>query len=649
MPGVLQGGVTLVVSPLIELMHDQVRNLNEHGISAVSLDSTIMDKRVEKLLYQQIKDGRYTFVYVSPERLGTKRFIENMINIELTRFAVDEAHCVCEWGYDFRPDYMKIKRIHSLCFSNAPLIALTATATTSVREDIIDKLELKDCFQFHGSVFRSNISLDREEVYSERDRIAFLEAFILRQAVRSEPTVIYCRKKDKIRDLVQFAYRHRLPIGEYHADLSGEQRTFEAEQFRENKVNVLLATSAYGMGIDKPDIRFILHESPPDSLEQYCQQFGRAGRDGESAKAHVLYTLKDLGQNKTDVHTAVPSLSFVMHVWSRVVRLIQKVAQSDFDSVRLEGIPFNVEIFTKRNEASQGNDRYKTQVVSSLAALERVGLFTIQMGKLFPVIDPKAVEGDNFPLTENMIASRVAEKRVGVELMRYYLMSGEEPWGIIRDYFTSERIKQRAASFDFASKKLIPDEDKEHILRAVAVEPLTKMQIANYLAGEGKDRGELYGVQSELDVHEVICQIDVLLAQDLLKTIEKGANKRQLLVLTKTGKSMLPLEYQVETKRPDSWSELKKQVHTDVVQSIIREVCREWFLSQYEEYGDSKAAWQLIVKGFLDGTFEIPFSKPKQATGRDIIAAVKMKKTKSVSSYEVIGVLNDLYGKGLRI
>ena len=287
-PALLFDGITLVVSPLISLMQDQVAFLVENGVSAVFLNSSLEWGDYLDAV-QRIKSGSAKLVYLSPEALAADRTqsILHDANLPVSCITIDEAHCISEWGHDFRPDYLAISNIRAQ-FRNAVFLALTATATAQVQEDITENLRMKTPEVFVAGFNRANIFLEvRPKRNALREVIACLEQH------SGESGIIYCFSRKQVDKLTEQLTDSGYSALNYHAGLSDEERRSHQQQFIRDKVRIMVATVAFGMGIDKPNVRFVIHYDLPKSLEEYYQEIGRAGRDGLASHALLLYSAGD--------------------------------------------------------------------------------------------------------------------------------------------------------------------------------------------------------------------------------------------------------------------------------------------------------------------------------------------------------------------
>ena len=288
LPAMLLSGVCIVVSPLISLMKDQVNALTQVGIPAAFLNSSLTDRQFDTAV-QRIEEGRYRIVYVAPERLLTQRFLRIAQQIRISLVAVDEAHCISQWGQDFRPSYLEIPEFIRQLPQRPRLCAFTATATKKVRQDVERLLQLQDPYVRITGFDRPNLYYSVTRTREKDHRL--LE---LLHSYRGFSGVVYCATRKNVESVCEMLREHGFPATRYHAGLSEEERRENQEDFIYDRAPLMVATNAFGMGIDKSNVRFVIHYNMPKDMESYYQEAGRAGRDGERADCHLLFEPKDI-------------------------------------------------------------------------------------------------------------------------------------------------------------------------------------------------------------------------------------------------------------------------------------------------------------------------------------------------------------------
>lgn len=291
-PAMLLSGITLVISPLISLMQDQVKALNEAGVNAAFINSSLSEKELNDTFKNAYK-GHYKIIYVAPERLMSEGFISFAKSVEISMVTVDEAHCISQWGQDFRPSYMDIAKFINILDKRPIISAFTATATQNVREDIICSLGLSDPYFLVTGFDRENLFF---QVDKPQDKERFILDFIERH--RGESGIIYCATRKNVDSLYTLLIKQHISVGKYHAGMSNEERKQMQNDFVFDYTSIVIATNAFGMGIDKSNVRFVIHYNMPSSMENYYQEAGRAGRDGLNSECILLFSPQDIIINR---------------------------------------------------------------------------------------------------------------------------------------------------------------------------------------------------------------------------------------------------------------------------------------------------------------------------------------------------------------
>ncbi|PQJ12662.1 RecQ family ATP-dependent DNA helicase [Flavipsychrobacter stenotrophus] len=395
-PALMLDGCCLVISPLIALMQDQVNRLQQLDIPAASIHSGMYYNEVRQTLENAIS-GDYKLLYVSPERLQTDLFQDYMYKLDVSLIAVDEAHCVSQWGHDFRPDYLKIAELRSI-YKRTPVLALTATATEEIQQDIALQLKLKKPNYFKQSFARQNIFY--EVRYSENKNRDTEDEI-------KDCSIVYCRSRKQTEATGRHLQQHGINTAVYHAGMTKPDRDKAQEEWMADKAPVIVATTAFGMGIDKPDVRTVLHYDAPEHLEAWYQEAGRAGRDGKKSFALTLYNSVDIKRLSESTALQFPPESFMKKVYQGVAEYLQ--------------IPIGCEPHKYYSfDISDFCDKFSlqlTQVIYAMKLLEREGLWAMTEA----VHSPSTVHfiTDRHVL-DNMATSHPKMQYIAVGLLRMY-------------------------------------------------------------------------------------------------------------------------------------------------------------------------------------------------------------------------------------
>ena len=349
-PGMMREGIAIVVTPLIALMKDQVQNLTDRGIRALCINAGMGRREVDNALNNALY-GDFKFLYVSPERLGTRLFQSYVQEMKVSYIVVDEAHCISQWGYDFRPDYLQIGKLRELV--DAPVIALTATATPQVAEDIMERLEFRDKCLIKSGFERPNLSYI---VRRTEDKLGQL--LNICNSV-SGTGIVYVRSRKKTEELSAFLSANGVSASFYHAGLGQQCRTDRQEQWKSDKIRVMVCTNAFGMGIDKPDVRFVVHFDVPDSPEAYFQEAGRGGRDGKRSFAVMLWNSSDVKRLRQLETVSFPSLEYIEDIYHKV----HIFYQIPYDAGVGRQLKFDLEEFCKHFNLQRPSAYYAIQYI----------------------------------------------------------------------------------------------------------------------------------------------------------------------------------------------------------------------------------------------------------------------------------------------
>ena len=391
-PALAQPGLCLVITPLIALMKDQVRNLRDRGIKATAIYSGMTREEILIALDNCIF-GNYKFLYISPERLGTEIFQLKLRSMKVSMITVDESHCISQWGYDFRPAYLQISEVRKL-LPDVPVLALTATATPEVVKDIQERLAFRKENVFRMSFERQNLAYIVRRTENKAE-----ELLHILQSV-SGSAIVYTRNRKKTKEAALFLNANQITATFYHAGLNNEIKDQRQKSWLTGEHRVMVATNAFGMGIDKPDVRIVIHLDFPDSPEAYFQEAGRAGRDGQKAYAVLLYARNDQATLKKRIADTFPEKDYIRKVYEDVNYYYQMAMGDGLGCT----YAFNIDEFCHNFK------HFPIQVDSALKILTRAGyleytdeqdnasriLFTLQRDELYRI-------HENSPETENLI------------------------------------------------------------------------------------------------------------------------------------------------------------------------------------------------------------------------------------------------------
>ena len=356
-PQLMKEGLALVISPLVALMKDQVQNLADRGIKAISIHSGMSRREVDMALNNAAYDEQVKFLYVSPERLATNLFSSYLNVLPISTIVVDEAHCISQWGYDFRPDYLQIGQIRERV--DAPVLALTATATPQVCEDIMDKLAFRDRVLFKSDFERANLNYIVRESADKMGQLL--------SVCRGVPGtgIVYMRNRAKCEEMAAALKAAGISADFYHAGLQSISRSERQQDWKSGKTRVMVCTNAFGMGIDKPDVRFVVHLDIPDSPEAYFQEAGRAGRDGKTAYAVLVYNRQDISRLNQMVDLSFPPLDYVEDIYQKI-HIFYEIPYEHGEGRELK---FHLEDFCRQFSLQRAKTHYAVQYLDRIGQL----------------------------------------------------------------------------------------------------------------------------------------------------------------------------------------------------------------------------------------------------------------------------------------
>lgn len=515
-PSIVRRGTGVIISPLISLMQDQVITLQENGVKAAYLNSSLKIKEVREI-EEALEQGELDLIYVAPERLVTPRFLEILEKIEIALFAIDEAHCVSNWGHDFRPEYRKLKLI-SKNFPKVPKIALTATADKLTRKDIIRELKLDKAKVYLSSFDRSNLMYMITPKTKENMQLyKFLDRF-----EKHESGIVYCLSRRKVDEVCTNLKERGHNAFSYHAGLTQKERRENQETFLMQEGVIMVATIAFGMGIDKPDVRFVVHMDMPRSLESYYQETGRAGRDGDMSDCLLLFGKKEAAIFKHMIRKSKASAS-----------------RKNVENLQVETMLGLCESLTCRRQSILQNfdEDFRGPC----------GLCDVCMGEAFPKNSKDAED-----ITEKAVLALTVVYRLGGEL--HYdafldLLTGESSHVLMRDGHHN--------TAEFGIGKKWNEVEWKRIIRILMALGLVRMEF--------ETKGKQYFKLSQLSL-PVLKSEDQVFARILKKTTNSSTAKKRVKRKTKkkkvSVKKIKPVELISSLVNPELWNALREKRST---------------------------------------------------------------------------------------
>ena len=425
LPALHLRGTTVIVSPLISLMKDQVEKLQELGLEASLVNSTLTEREQNQTI-EQIEGEKSEFVFTTPERLTNQDFIDTLSKNEIDMFVIDEAHCLSEWGHDFRPSYLNLRE--AVCaLGRPPILALTATATGEVVEDIKKRLGLSKIRVIRMGIYRPNLQYEITRVTNDLEKRQHL-ARLLKEIEGTG--IIYCSTVKAVEAVADFLKSAGFDVARYHGKLGARERKENQDRFMSGELKTIVATNAFGMGIDKPDIRFVIHYNMPGTLEAYYQESGRAGRDGEAARCILLYQLDDRRTQMFFLGGRYPKTDDIWAVYESLERL-----KANEKSAKLAMI----------QESASSVAATKVRVI--LSAMKEMCVVREGRGAQFKLLKT-GLSHEELEQISKEYEQKGAKDREKLERMMLYAQSGACRWNLLLEYFGEEEDFDRCGNCD---------------------------------------------------------------------------------------------------------------------------------------------------------------------------------------------------------
>ena len=563
-PGLMRDGISLVITPLIALMKDQVQNLEARGIRALAVHAG-MNRREVDLALNNACYGDFKFLYLSPERLSTALFQNYIRQMRVAFIVVDEAHCISQWGYDFRPDYLRIGELRQIV--DAPVIALTATATPVVAQDIMEKLRFAEPNLLQAGFERPNLSYIVRNCEDKNGQLLSICAGV------QGTGIVYVRNRNKTEEIAALLSSNGVSASFYHAGIGAALRTVRQEEWKAGHIRVMVCTNAFGMGIDKPDVRFVVHYDLPDSPEAYFQEAGRAGRDGQRSYAVLLWNSVDVRRLRQIESVSFPSLEYIEDVYQKM-HIFYEIP---YDTGIGRQLKLDFPAFCKRYHYQQSSAFY------AIKYIEREGHWTFTedleiQTRVQIIVDRRALYSIDLP--DSAMAPLLEA------LMRRYTGLFSYPVPIEEDYI--------------AAKCGIPVSRLRQLLYQLALEHVIK-----YIPA---------------DTANV-----VYLHHDRLQpgNVQLSPKRYEMLKGTFRGRMQTMLDYAAETEECRSRFLLRYFGQADSSDCLCCDVCR----SRAQKEKDTEAALKAFIRSHPEGYklegLAASFGAPSAATGPDYLTVLR--------------------------
>ena len=586
---IYQEGVTLVVSPTIALMADQIQQINARGVVAVTFNSTIEKEDIDAG-WDLVNRGVVKLIYLSPEHLATARFYEALGETKVNRIVIDEAHCISCWGHDFRADYQKIPLARER-LGNPPIAAFTATAPVRVRDDMLAMLGIPEAEQFIGEVDRPELSFDVERFDWHAKKVDRLFELLNEYAAKNESVIVYANTIRTLDTLLKVGEEARLPVGIYHGQLLPHVKDFQQRRFLSGETKILFATKAFGMGINKPDVRAVIHYEPSESLEGFYQEAGRAGRDGVSSRSFLLYTAEDLVDQRSRLRKSEVSLEVISHVYNWLWGRSPKDKPKEVGTV----IPFVPVQFAK--SIAKDDETFEGKILAAIAHLNEFGYISAHSGRCQFLKGPEDFADDSDAYAR--VKERYNAKLRQLKVMELYLTS-PDPRALILGYFRFDDPDIDNLEVNW-SVTLNDDQVASIIKIAADTNPsVTQVQYAVSRGTSPSINPKYLEPFPRMTPGE---QELALAAAENLGVISRFQRGKQSLIFPTTA-GLHFLQERGEEVKISTFDDVKPRMLNPDVRSILREAIGQTFRSKILSY-ETTIPWKFIVGSIMKENFKI--------------------------------------------
>lgn len=587
------GRLTIVISPLLALIREQALRLEKQGISVAYLDS-LMNPQEQAAQSELIRNKATAIAYISPERFRTEAFKQLAREREIARVVVDEAHCVSMWGHDFRPSYLDIpKTCREL--GNPPLSLFTATAPVIVRDDIVSVMGFTEgAYQyFTANPDRPNLTFERIRVYGLEQKLETLQTLLLEASRASKPTIVYFGRKADLEEVALRLEAIKIPTLRYHASMEQDERKENQDRFMAGKCPIMLATSAFGMGIDKRDVRNVIHFSFPKSLEDYYQEAGRAGRDGEPAHCILLFNPRESWRAQTRLEWSNPSLDSIKQLYCRLWNARKQQPDGTVDSY------FDLDRYFL--DTHQSNPSVQETTRAAFSILQEYGLIQVYGRRVrFPVTPEMFEKTGDFPLSRTLLDQKKFRDMERLAVMTYYAWDTDrEPRAILMDHFSHNTVAALARNRNFLDRNMIEKSFVDFALSRLRDADYKLADLSKDFRDAAQEPGSPFAELNGLTAQEVRADIEHLASLGYARILKIA--EETYVTLDNRGDEQLKV-LGVPVTPCSSWQELSRRLYSPQSKKIIKEGLESWF--DLERSNCRETQWWAAIEVFLDRRFE---------------------------------------------